>query len=241
MKWFKHFSNASSSESLEDLINDLGFDGYGRYWRLLEFLSDLFDGETTFFRIHKRTLRTCLRFKSATRLRCFVDTIATQRGYTVNETENHYEIDAHILLDLKDRDFKKARKVRDEHAPKIKIKNKDIDIDILKGSDQNGTMFQKVQTEWNNTLGYDLVKAYVMPCGNDIDNFKTSAGYLPDISDWQSLFEKCKNSKLYKKPDNFQCEWFSLSWLLDPNNAAKVMNGTFDMPKESEEKQYADL
>jgi len=124
MKWFKHFSNAHLSNSLEDLINDFGYEGYGRYWRLLEILNESFDGETCFFKIHKRTIRTSLRFRSALQTDSFVVAIGLQAGYKVVVSENHYEIEAPILLELKNRDFKRARTDRVTDTSKNKIKNK---------------------------------------------------------------------------------------------------------------------
>lgn len=129
MKWFKHFSNASHSDSLADLVEDFGFEGYGRYWRLLEILAERFDGESVSFKFHSRLLRDCLRFKSAVKLNDFLVTIGLQQGFNVVVNENQIEIEAPILLDLQDRDFKKSRSLRDTSAPKnkikIKIKNKD--------------------------------------------------------------------------------------------------------------------
>jgi len=124
MIYFKHFSNANSSDHLENIINDLGFEGYGRYWRLLEYLCSLYDGESTKFKIHKRTLRDVLRFRSSLKLDSYLVTIGLQRGYKVVTNGNHYEIEAVILSELQSRDFKKARSERAPAVPKIKIKNK---------------------------------------------------------------------------------------------------------------------
>ncbi len=36
MKWFKHFTDASDDEFIADLEDRYGWEGYGRWWRLLE-------------------------------------------------------------------------------------------------------------------------------------------------------------------------------------------------------------
>lgn len=119
MKWFKHYSNAQTSSALDEIINEFGFEGYGRYWRLLEFLSSNFDGESVKFRFHNRTLRDCLRFKSRLKLSCYLVAIGLQPGFKVVENKDHYEIEASILLNLKQKDFKRARPNRDQIAPRI--------------------------------------------------------------------------------------------------------------------------
>lgn len=129
MRFFKHFSNAKNSDSLEQLIEEFGFEGYGRYWRLLEILSERFDGESTTFKFHNRVLRDSLRFRTRLKLRSYMLAIGLQDGYKVIETDSHYIIEAPILLDLQDRDFKKSRKIRAESAPKIKREDKDKDKD----------------------------------------------------------------------------------------------------------------
>lgn len=38
--WFKHDSNARTDEKIIDLRSDLGYEGYGIYWALIEFLRE---------------------------------------------------------------------------------------------------------------------------------------------------------------------------------------------------------
>ena len=44
MKWFKHEVDAIQSEKLARLKNEFGFEGYGRYWRILELVAERMDG-----------------------------------------------------------------------------------------------------------------------------------------------------------------------------------------------------
>ncbi len=136
MQWFKHYSTAEISDHLSDLLENFNFEGYGRYWRLLEILSNRFKGEEVCFRFHSRLLRDSLRFRSDVQLGKFLLAIGLQPGFNVKINGKQIEIEAPILLDLQDRDFKKSRKLREETAPKNKIKNKiknknkDIDKEI---------------------------------------------------------------------------------------------------------------
>ena len=44
MKWFKHEVDAIHSEKLTRLKNEFGFEGYGRYWRIMELVAERMDG-----------------------------------------------------------------------------------------------------------------------------------------------------------------------------------------------------
>lgn len=129
MQFFKHYSKASESESLARLIDETGIIGYGRYWLLLEYLTDLFDGESISFRIHSRIVRELFRIRSWTELDSFAERLATVRGMVIKRNGNVFEIEAPILLELQSRDFKRTRKERGESAPKNKIKNKSKEED----------------------------------------------------------------------------------------------------------------
>jgi len=43
MKWFRHETDAIHSEKLAKLIMEFGFEGYGRYWRLMELVAERMD------------------------------------------------------------------------------------------------------------------------------------------------------------------------------------------------------
>jgi hypothetical protein len=132
VRWFKHYSDANTSDGLSRLILDLGFEGYGRYWVLLEFLAFKFDGETTEFTFHPAIIRETLRIRSWNKLETFLERLANVRGMEAQYTRNEIKFNAPILLELKNRDFKTARSEREQSARKIKskIKNKEKDKDI---------------------------------------------------------------------------------------------------------------
>jgi|GEM_PF-6348042 len=44
MKWFKHETDSIHSEKLTRLKNEFGFEGYGRYWRIMELVAERMDG-----------------------------------------------------------------------------------------------------------------------------------------------------------------------------------------------------
>ena len=40
MRWFKHETDAIHSEKLSKLVDQFGFEGYGRYWRIMELIAE---------------------------------------------------------------------------------------------------------------------------------------------------------------------------------------------------------
>ena len=43
MRWFKHETDATHSEKLALLVAEFGFEGYGRYWRIMEIVAERMD------------------------------------------------------------------------------------------------------------------------------------------------------------------------------------------------------
>jgi hypothetical protein len=129
MRYFKHYGGAHGSESLGALIQECGFAGYGRYWILLEYLTEKFDGESSSFRVPSAIIRGLFRIRSWTELDSFAERLSTVRGLNLKRIENVFEIEAPILLELLGRDFKRARTERASSAPKKKSKNKEVDKD----------------------------------------------------------------------------------------------------------------
>tara|TARA_Y100000296_G_C5164312_1_gene253691 strand:- start:506 stop:1309 length:804 start_codon:yes stop_codon:yes gene_type:complete len=43
MKWFKHETDVIHSEKMAKLIEEFGFEGYGRYWRIMEIIAERMD------------------------------------------------------------------------------------------------------------------------------------------------------------------------------------------------------
>ncbi|MBC96383.1 MAG: hypothetical protein CME63_01430 [Halobacteriovoraceae bacterium] len=232
MKWFKHYTNAQTSSSLDDIINEFGFEGYGRYWRLLEFLSLNFDGESTSFRFHNRTLRDCLRFKSKLKLRCYLVAIGLQTGFKVVETKDHFEIEAPILLSLKSRDFKKARPNRDQESPRIEAD---------KDKDKEERREEKKELPTLKQKPLSLVDEYNQQCAipNNLNSMShhLTAGQLknlhsleghPELLDekaWSNYFSRIGKSEFLTKKKKPPVDF---AWAIEPENVSKVLMGRYD-------------
>jgi len=215
MKYFKHYSDVRNSESIANLLEELGLEGYARYWILLELLAELYDGTSTKFKIHKRTLRTALRFRSGLQADSYAVAIGLQPGYTVVVTETHYFIDAAILSELQSRDYKKARSDRATTAPKNKNKNKNKSIckTPIKNDFQDLNLSDAAK-EWTKKIGQRTTKKM-------IDKYK------PDfiLEEILEAYEWTLDNPDKKRPNvgGFLSNWFKNSknpdkLIVDPNS-----------------------
>jgi len=237
MKYFKHYSNAHGSELLENIIQEFGFEGYGRYWRFLEYLSGLFDGEEVCFRVHNRSLRDIMRFRSQLKLDSYMVAIGLLPSIKAVKNGKHYEIEAPILLKLKSRDYKKARPKREESALEEKRLDKSrleesITTDTHPFKTPNVSITPTEITElYNSELagqgklkkisGFDLAP-------QSANNFLAMIGFkkYQTLIGWIEYFKEVSRSDFLtgrKGKGGFA----TLSWLLDPNNAEKVNQGQY--------------
>jgi len=127
MKWLKHYSNASTSIKLNLLIDELGVDGYGRYWLLLELLSEKFNGKEEPIPVHFSEISAKVRIKFGKKLATFLQKLVDFQLITFELSGKVYKIECPILWDLKAKDFGRARTEREVKAiePPLRIKNKD--------------------------------------------------------------------------------------------------------------------
>lgn len=245
MRWMKHYSDAHTSNDLSKLILDLGFEGYGRYWHLLEFLAYQFDGETTIFKLHPAIVRESLRIRSWNKLRTFVERIGNVRGMETEYSENIIKIDARILLELQAKDFRRARHGRNQTASKNKNKNKDID------KEKNNKKSEIVSpiSSFENNLNFDLQGLFKLYPRQEKRTQSLQA--LARLIDSQEKFEAMKsavenyskhcaeNKKQYRYQlafPKFLEEW--RDWLDQDNGTSNL---TFDEKQSEEQEKQAIL
>ena len=124
MKWFKHYSSVSTSVSLNQLMDELGLEAYARYWLLLEYLCEKYDGDSTTFCVHFNDISPRVKIKFSKKFETFMQKLHDFQLILVEIQGKVYKIEAPILRELQSRDYKKARKDRVSEAPKNKNKNK---------------------------------------------------------------------------------------------------------------------
>lgn len=214
MRWFKHYTDTKHSLSLADLEQDLGFEGIGRYWRFIEFIASMYQTDTDqspngwpLFRVHSSIIRETLRIRSWNGLRSFVERLATIRGLNLEWKGNILEIEAPILLELKDRDFKETRKKREQNAPKRKRKRKEREEEEEREEEKEKKLNQKkpplspvpdfsasdLMEFWNSNCGSLPV------CKTFSDSRRVKANRelkkYPAREHWESVVKEFKSSK----------------------------------------------
>lgn len=124
MKWFKHYSNASESLKISKLIDEMGAEGYGQYFLLLELLATQFDGEDYLIEVHLRQIQSKLGIRFGAKCTRLLQKFTALSLIEFELEEKVYKISAPILLDLQGKDFKYSRRQREQSEPKNKNKNK---------------------------------------------------------------------------------------------------------------------
>lgn len=189
MKWFKHYTGTLGSESMSNLIRDCGLEGYARYWILLEYLASLFDGESASFRVPIEIIRGLFRVRSWNGLDMVVERLTTVRGINIKRSGNVYEIEAPILLELLDRDFKKARKLRETVAltPRLdKDKDKEVEVEFTKKESATNKFHNSFNAEYQNISSFLKerklfgLKRYVAQIFEHFETFETFCAWIDE-------------------------------------------------------------
>lgn len=165
MNWFKHYSNSQESNSLRELKRQFGFEGLGRYWAFIEFISDrwIYADEMPIFEIQREDLRNLFGHRSWNGLRLFGDHLATIPGLEIEQTGNVWKIKAPILLKIKNNDFKKTRSKPDQKLPKNKEKEKEKEYSLKKLEKKDfpkKTAAKKPSTKKPKDLAEPFLEAY---------------------------------------------------------------------------------
>jgi len=235
MKWFKHYTDASRSEKLESLIDKTGLEGYARYFLLVELLAEKFDGKNTTFRINKRTLSRQLRYYRHTMAEQWLNNGQTLGLYNFQCDGDVYVIVFPKLLEIKDNHTRNLQVTSKKVAPRKDKEKKRID----KTREEGITPDDVVQL-WNEFATKNNLKiCRGLGSGKHLQNFIEAINWLKEKKDWDELFTLCGKSDFLMGKENG--DWIvSLTWLVDYDNALKVLNGNFEK-KEFEIKLSKDV
>lgn len=135
MRWFKHYSDNYRGRSIQDLLDQLGHTGLC-YFLLVEMCAEKLEKDEQglteadcLFSFHTRIIRQNLRI-SPTNLRRLLDVCAANGLLSFELSGNSLQIKMPILLNLLERNTKKAQQTRIESARNTHLdKDKDKDVD----------------------------------------------------------------------------------------------------------------
>ena len=126
MKWFRHMTCSGDDEKLASLIDDLGMEGYGFYWRLLEIVADKLDAKNeTFCQFSPKKWGNFFQF-SPKKFQKFARILAEKQLISVEISEKFIKIDIPNLLKYRDNYQKNLQAANNKVSPIIKIKDTDI-------------------------------------------------------------------------------------------------------------------
>ena len=217
------------------MIDEGGFAAYGRYWFLLTFLARHFDGENTEFTFPMRTIRETFRFRSWNDCRTFAVRLSSVRGMTAECTENVFKIDAPILLELLHRDFKRARKQREDAAPKnkeVRIKNKEKEkVKKEKPDGFSSSPPAKPSTHWLRDLWNEhrgsLPEARKQISSTRMKKIKARVKDEPSESVWAIAIKRAAESD-FCNGENDRGWRATFDWILQPETLDKILEGKYD-------------
>lgn len=262
MQFFKHYNNARTTEIIREFMKIEGKAGYFYYMVLLEVLCKAFDGDGENILVHVDDLMKGLEIKHKRKLDQFLanlnqisDKIWVNFGKKsikfLKNSENIYFFEAPILVELKDRDFKKARKECDSSAENTRLrikenkelKNKEKEINKEKICSfqnlENSISFTEVTNLFNQKLPKEFsnkgrVKHAPYFANNTIlEKFDQILGHtdFKGPEGWLKLFDEVLKSDFLMgiSEKNFVV---TLDWLLDTSNIRKVLGGQYTNGKD---------
>lgn len=226
MDYFKHYSNASSGNTLNHLMDEFGLKGYAWWFLLLELCSEHWDGiSEPKFNFHARVVKSRLRATDA-KVKSFLRQCELLSECSFTFENNSVQIHIPKLLEIKT--SRKAIKINKNQTPIYidKEKEEDIDIEQKNRNCDNEKVFSdplELIECYNITLGHlkGSFSGFGLP-PNALKDFLASSGFMPNLSDWENLFSIVASTEFL-----VQSNWCNLLWLVKYDNASKVLNGTY--------------
>lgn len=136
MKWFKHMADASDNEFLSGLEEELGLEGYARWWKLLEAIARQMDGSDRCFAEYP--VSKWLVYLSEKRQKSFwkfLDYCEKSGKISTDYSGNFLKISCRKLLELRDEYSRKSGQNPDRQQDNIasdkREKNKEINNPLL--------------------------------------------------------------------------------------------------------------
>lgn len=254
MKWFKHFVAAGDSVKLNKLVDELGVEGYGRYWLLLELLAGEFDGSSTTFEVHFRKISAKVQIKFSTKLETFLQKLSDFSLLTFKKNGKVYEINCPILMELQDKDSRYNRKRIVTKSQNTTLEE-EVEEEVDKEKEEENRKKESISSTSSKKDFLKLVDVYnnqvaipnKLPAqnffltGNQVNQLEILEGHpeLQNFSAWEKYFQKIGASKFLTREKRPRVDF---AWAIDPENVTKVFGGRYDNfqdQAESEIQKYA--
>lgn len=212
MKWFKHYTNASDDELLEQIIEEFGLDGYARWWLLLEAIAKNMD-ETNkcsaeYSWVKWQQILRGKRNKLETFLKRFGNKLETNE----KQNGNVLEIKCSKLLELRDNYTKNLQ------VPSKPTCKQEVEVEVEEEKDNNKGERKKAKKFTPPTI--EEVRSYCLERSNGVDpekwmNHYEAKGWMigkNKMIDWKAAVrtweeKKPSSHKPNEKVDAEYAEW----------------------------------
>lgn len=243
MKWFKHVSDASHDEFLEDLIDEFGLEGYARWWLVLESIASQMDTST---RCHVEyswvKWQTILKGKR-NKLDTFLKHCENENKLKLEQNGNKLKITCPKLLKMRDN---YSRNLQAEPQVTVQLtSHQEGEVEGEVESTSNGPEPEAGQENqsYPNCPHQEIVDAYHLGCPTLpkvkllTDNRKQALRIIwrlkplhQDINFWIRYFTYCGSLQFLTGRNDRQ--WTAdFDWLIKTTNFAKVVEKKYEEPQ----------
>lgn len=237
--WFKHYRNADTSKDLGLIIDEMGVEGYGRYWLLMELLYDHFDGEQNEFVIPTRELVGKLVTKDRGHAeRVLARYSALIEDFSFTSAKGWITLRTSIPLKLLGRDFKK----RVKSAPNIYIKSNRKKSNRKKIQNKEQTALPIDDSNWLvelwNANSGDLPKVRPKISKKRKAMIQKAIKEFPEKEDWLDAIRRLAESD-FANGRTEKSDWVAtFDFMLKPGKLEKILEGAFDNRSGSSNKSH---
>jgi hypothetical protein len=130
MKWFKHMSDASNDSFMEELEDKFGWEGFGRWWKLLEIIATKMDETDLCSAEHSWVKWQSFLKGKRNKLELFLSHCQDKGKIKLEQNGNILKISCPKLLELRDEYSRKSGHKQDKGQDKLPAKNKEERIKI---------------------------------------------------------------------------------------------------------------
>lgn len=231
MKWFKHYSNASFSDALVKLTDEMGLPGLARYWLLVELCASRWAGnETPIFTFSSIELRLKLRLSQD---RYLVDWLSSSVRCGLSKFAKDgatYTIELPKLLEIFHRDSIPAGLRAGKKRALDKEEEREVELDKEKNPPtppkriSTLPILTELVSYWNSFPQLPKVKAVSKDRKR---RFKERFKEQGDKEKWVEVIKKISESD-FCLANNDRGWVATFDWLLQPDTWVKVLEGKYD-------------
>lgn len=249
--YFRHRFDAHENIKLNGFVDEIGVQGYGYYYTLLEIYGAHYvrKNDDGFVRIHTRVIAnvwrkrvdSCVKILErmeqagliiTTKLQLSDDLVTTKLQLSYNLVTTKMNPTCLLAIPNFSKYFGSYKKTEPSIAPN---KRKEKEIKEKSISPTPFLTSQKLTPDeiinhWNMRYGARFGHCPGVGGGKHRENILESLKYLNTLDDWTKLFDMAASSEFLSGSN--KSDWtVNFLWLIDYDNALKVLSGNFDEQK----------